>query len=485
MGSTETDELLDRLLLVLGHGADELTRLETYAQTWKDEGDALLRLQDKVAAEALLLAYLASRVSGDNRRLQEAVTTLRVRAEEHIVTNRNAALLRRFPQTAATLGVGFVLLSQFGRLLPNIEKLLRQAVTRGFTTLSERSTFRLMDTRWTYGLLDSGLVRPVDELLPLSTLGASPHPIYTMNEDNYALTHAIYYVTDFGRKLPLTFPQAQTPFLDSFLAWIAIRGDLDLLGEFLIATLTLHQPRTPAFRFAWHLLFKAWDDNGGLTGPEFSSAHFTELQGTEADAYAFSENYHTTFVGGILCAVALTVPWPDLWPHGAESAATIQPTLVRRCTEAAVRAHNVVTHIPVYELSPPQVEDLLEWTASRLLMLLGAPPEPAPLWLRTASDCNLSRDEVARVLFEALLIEAAKSYRLVQLSEALAVGAPHAMLRSPTFTRALEFLLDQELDNGCIGVNWLLTKESDTTAATQAQAAIAGLLAHIARALQA
>lgn len=483
MSSAETQVLLGRLTAALCSGADEITRLEAYAKYWNDEGERLLRLQDKVAAEAILLAYLASRVPLDDSRLQDAVQVLCDHAEAHIVTSRNAAVLRRFPQTAATLGVGFVLLSQLGRSQPSIERLLRRAVTRGFATLSERSTFRLMDTRWTYGLLDVGLVRPVEELLPLSTLGASPHPIYTMNEDNYALTHAIYYLTDFGRRPPLALPQASDQFLDPFLAWNAIRADLDLLGEFLIAALALRQPRSPAFRFAWHLFFKAWDDNRGLVGPEFSSVRFAELCGEEASAYAFSENYHTAFVGGILCAVALTVPWPNSRTQGGGYTLPAHTTLASHCADAAARARNAVDGAPGYEPSLPHAGDLPEWAASRLLMVLGTSPDAAPLWLRAATDCALSREELASVLYDALLVEAARSYSLVQLSEALAVGASHVALRSPTFTRALEFLLDQELDNGFIGVNRLLAEEPDTTAATQAQAAIAGLLANIARAL--
>lgn len=484
MTREDTEGLLGRLIDVLSSGADQLTRLEAYAKYWKDEGGGFLRRQDKIGAEAILLAYLASRVPLEDSRLRDAVELLRDHAEAHIATGRNEALLRRFPQTAATLGVGFVLLSQLDRSKPGIERLLRRALTQNFATLSERSTFRLMDTRWTYGLLESGLVRPVEELLPLSTLGASPHPIYTMNEDNYALTHAIYYVTDFGRRpVPLALQQDCNQLVDPFLAWNAIRADLDLLGEFLIAALALRQPPSPAFQFAWHLIFRAWDDNRGLVGPEFSSVRFAELSGEEATAYAFSENYHTAFVGGILCAVALTVPRLGSQTQGQGHAIHVHPTLASRCLDAAARVRGAVWRAPRYEPSLPQVADLPEWVSSRLLMVLRTSPDPAPLWLHTAMDCDLSREELGNVLYDALLVEAARSYSLVQLTEALAVGASHATMHTATFTRALEFLLDQQLDDGFIGVNRLLAEEPDTIAAAEAQAAIAGLLAHIAGAL--
>ena len=80
-------------------------------------------------------------------------------------------------------------------------------------------------------------------------------------------------------------------------------------------------------------------------------------------------------------------------------------------------------------------------------------------------------------------VAAAKDYRLVQLAEALAVGAEHAGLRSVTFTRVLEFLLDQQLDDGCVGIHQLLGGRGDSAPLAEAQGAIAELLTRIASAL--
>ena len=477
-------ELLDRLVDVLAYAADGLARLERHASHWPEDANAFLRRQDKVAAEAILLAYLASRLPQKPPRLAHAVETVRDQALIHIATERNEALLRRFPQTATTLGVGFVLLSQLGRSQPGVERLLRSALGRGFATLTERSTFRMMDTRWTFGLLDPALVRPVEELVPLSTLGAIPHPIYTMKEDDYALTHAVYYLTDFGRRSPPpTLRLENRQLVDPFLAWNAVRLDLDLLGEFLIAALVLRGPASPAFRYAWHTFFRAWERDGGLVGPEFSAARFAELRGEEAAAYAFWENYHTVFVGGILCAVALLTPRPDV--RGPDRSPEADPALVARCARAAAAARAWIGRQSASarpETSCPSADDLPEWVVSRLLTLLPS-AESSPLWLRTAMDCDLSRPEIAAVLHEALLVAAAKDYRLVQLAEALAVGAEHAGLRSVTFTRVLDFLLDQQLDDGCVGIHQLLGGRGDSTPLTEAQGAIAELLTRIASAL--
>jgi hypothetical protein len=472
--------LLSHLIDVLCRAAGELPNLELWAKHWKGEGDNILRLQDKVAAEAILLAYLASRVPARDPRLQDAIELLADRAAVHIATDRNEALLRRFPQTAATLGVGYVILARLGRGRLAIERILRQALGRGFASLSERSTFRLMDTRWTYGLLDPSLVRPVDELLPLSTFGASPHPIYTMSEDNYALTHAIYYLTDFGsRQASEVAHFGDDRLLDPFLAWTATRLDLDLLAEYLSAALSLRRTLSPSFRFAWQVLFDAWADVGELVGPAFSAARFAELSGEEADAYAFSENYHTQFVGGILCAVALTAPWPgnQAQAPGHGGAAHLSAMLVDRCAQAAARAlHFSHGGRSSEQASRVQPGDLPEWIASRLLMAMQTPADAAPRWLRTAMDCDISREELASVLYDALIVEHARSYNLVQLTEALAVGAEHPGLRSETFSRGLEYLLDQQLDDGFVGINRLLAEDATSAGTIEAQAVIASLL---------
>jgi hypothetical protein len=318
-----------RLLEALDYASEGLDRLDRHAELWPrdrdGEGGGLLRRRDKVAAEALLLAYLASRVVAldpADGALAQAVERLVDRAEREIATGRNEALLRRFPNTATTLGQGFVLLGTLGRGRPEILRLLERAFGRGWATVSERVPYRLMDSRWTYGLLDPSLLGPPDELARFSILGARPHPLHTMSEDDYALTHTLFYLTDFGQTAPSAeLRRRAATLLDPFLEWNAVRGDLDLLGELLISALVLRAPASPAFRFGWEVLRRAWRRPGGLVGPEYSPARFAGLAGDEAAAYAFSENYHTVFVGGILCAVALARPRADGAPWGEPPAA--------------------------------------------------------------------------------------------------------------------------------------------------------------------
>jgi hypothetical protein len=404
-----------------------------------------------------------------------------------------------------------------------------------------------MDARWTFAQLDSaeldsvqldsaqpdsarlesaqrepaqrepGLLGPPEALLPFCTLAAAPHPLSNLSDDDYALTHAVFYLTDFGRRPPPPGLGARAAeLLDPFLAWHSVQLDLDLLGEMLIAALCLRQPRTPALAFAWETFAHTWE-HGGLEGPEYRSERAAALAGEEREAYEVGESYHTTFVGGILCAVALGVtPVPDVvaarrprrktsdlremlreaWAEGAARAhvaGSAPPSaaadgnapdwraLGGRC-RAAARRLGVAE--PVFD--PARGDQLLEDIVARLLQALELPDEPPPSWLGLAMASYVGRERLAPVLGDALLVATARRYRLVQLAAALAATAPHATLRTPTFARAVDFLLDQELPAGGLGVQLLLVAPDEVDAverASTSQIALAWYLAAVATAL--
>ncbi len=252
-----------------------------------------------------------------------------------------------------------------------------------------------------------------------------------MNEDEYAITHAVFYLTDFGHGQPVTgLSFGSGDLLGPYMMWNAVQLDLDLLGEFIIAALALDMPHTPAYRFAWDVLDRAWTEQHSLTGPEFSPDRLAELDGLEADAYAFSENYHTIFVGGILCAVALQghtrAPAPNQMPP-------VEPTaLGERCMEVAQRC--TMQRQASYELPVVLEEDLPEWVVAQLLSSFEEDVASMPAWLQSAMLCPLTRNELSEALYDALLITSSRQYTLVQLAETLAVGAEYRALRtSATF----------------------------------------------------
>lgn len=460
-------ELRRRLIEALAYAAHEIGRLEVLVGHNAEPESGFLRNRDKAAAEALLLAYLALRAGDDDAELRAAATRLVDVAEQQIATPRNEAILRRFPQTVATLGVGYVLLDALGRGRPSVRAILQRAVAGGFAVFSERAPFRIMDTRWTFSQVALGGLGMPEDLLPFSIANGEPHPIYTMNEDEYALTHAIYYLTDFGNR-PFPLPRlART--VDAFILVNAVRGDLDLLVEFLLARIVLRLPESPASSFGWHLVRAAWDTPAGLTGPEYSAGHHATLGGAQAEAYDFAENYHTRFVGGMACAVALTTPPAEEQSptHATTSDAATSDAITSDATE---RCGTAVQHIRATTTAddhaaatdvapePPAPAALLEPIAAKLLTLRGEPVEPPPAWLATAMTCDLDRDQLAAILLDMLLVTACRNYALVHLADTLATAAPHPALRSPTFEVALNFLLNQQLDDGSYGIHALLAE---------------------------
>jgi hypothetical protein len=88
-------------------------------------------------------------------------------------------------------------------------------------------------------------------------------------------------------------------------------------------------------------------------------------------------------------------------------------------------------------------------------------------------------------LYDALLVATCRSYRLVSLADTLAIATGHSSLRSATFVRALEFLLDQALDDGFVGIHRLIGDDRGTEAGWEAQAVIAARLMQLGSALDA
>ena len=107
--------------------------------------------------------------------------------------------------------------------------------------------FRLMDLR---NVLDAGGFQhdlPQTEALYRSTLlHQRPLPHYLTNADVYCLTHAIFYVTDFGAALPgFVGPDDLTghrTLVEQLLGLFVRLGDWDLTSELLLCRRCLISP---------------------------------------------------------------------------------------------------------------------------------------------------------------------------------------------------------------------------------------------------
>ncbi|MGC9479634.1 DUF6895 family protein [Streptomyces sp. WG4] len=177
-----------------------------------------------------------------------------------------------------------------------------------------------------YFLDRGGLTAPpslptVEALLRESVAALAPDVLQLTESETYALTHAVFYATDFGRhRLDLgAGPRAGARLRETVRVLLGVhlaRGNLDLLAELLLCTRALAKgPETsPAERTAWHTLARAARPDGAVPSPVHRPEVLATLTGDKAAAYLFGTCYHTTTAAALAAATLRHRPPDTLRP---------------------------------------------------------------------------------------------------------------------------------------------------------------------------
>jgi hypothetical protein len=190
--------------------------------------------------------------------------------------------------------------------------------------------------------------------------------------------------------------------IDAGLAWHVLSEDFDLLAEFLIDAVCTGTHAGPYAVLGWTLLMAVWQELGFVPGPTFDPVRYRSLSGDGKNAYAFEHVYHTNFVAGMLCAVAITAAPPRL-----------------PLPEAA--GHD------------DELERLLGYAGA-----LRSAHEPTidPTWLRVVSNVRLDDRALLHVLVDAVMIKAARARHWTILTAVLNAATRLGFHRTVTFREA-------------------------------------------------
>jgi Domain of unknown function (DUF6895) len=478
-----------------------IARLDQHATIWADPHDPFVTLVDKIVVESALLARVAARAPASSL-CEHQIAVLCALLVPRARSERNRVLLMRFPHTALSLGLAHVALTELGYPDEEFSELLDRAITSGYADSVERLPYREMEWRWFEGMLH-GRPPTCGDLLPHSILGSDVHPLYMLGADVYALTHAVMFLTDFGR-WPLVGPDlnALQQTVDASIAWMLDAGNLDLLAE-LVMTASMVEPAwSPYVAAGWACLEAAWSSLDCLPGPGFEPEVFSQLEEADRSAYAFRHTYHTTYVGGMLCALLLAGELPTLrarHPMHAAPAAVVED--LERCVVAA-RQFSLQSERssprPAATSSgrkrsgvsasgrPGSTGDVESFTARALV----AAPEIGA-WARAGiaqfeSGVSLEGDsgslEIARVATDAALVSAGRGYDLSRLADALAVAAGLPGPPSSTVIEAGRFLARQQHPSGAIGAHFLIEENRHSPAGRAVTGALADAVAAAAAA---
>ncbi len=196
-----------------------------------------------------------------------------------------------------------------GREDPELRRIIQQAVDGGYAAAFERVPYRQLDLLHTLYLcgIEHDLP-PMDEVLPFTLLCRRPNVLKLADRDIYAITHTLFYATDFGQREPV-WPRGYSPgraveLLEALLVLAEARANADLVGELLCCLYCLGTTASEAADRAWAFLESVQEDNGRVNGPE--GILHPGLNSGDEEFRHWAEGYHTTIVTALAGLLART-----------------------------------------------------------------------------------------------------------------------------------------------------------------------------------
>jgi hypothetical protein len=181
---------------------------------------------------------------------------------------------------------------------------LQRFLDEGNAIHTERTGHGLLELRY---LLDQGRFRhhlPSYAALARRSILHTPFDLVTLTEmDVYAITHAVFFLTNFGQVGLRGFTAAHTRevdrAIDVLLGMHLHKRNWDLAAELVMCHSMLGGANRPIHRYALRALAEAQQPDGAVAGPVYDSAHADELSGAEKADYVFEQCYHTTLVAAL------------------------------------------------------------------------------------------------------------------------------------------------------------------------------------------
>lgn len=299
------------------------------------------------------------------------------------------------------------LLESLGRPLPHLrarcESLL--AADAGAHARPYKPVLNRLELRY---FADRGGFPPPERLPEVSALyeqsiaALGPDVLQLTDSETYALTHVVFYATDFGRHSKRCGgPERLTRLYETVEVLLGVhlaRGDLDLTAELLLCERTLRgkggQEAGGLAPAGWNTLAAAARPDGALPSPVHRPEVMAGLDGDKAAAYLFGTCYHTTLAAALAAAAYTGPSAPAPATRRGEEVGTV-PDLPRADAEAVLRwAHEACEATAVTDAERPVWQSRL-----RPLLVLGIRARDATAAaevLRAARNLGMERESLVR-----------------------------------------------------------------------------------------
>lgn len=322
-------DLEDRVVRALDLAA---TVLDEFGTTgfMDTERPALSFGPDKVIAESAMLAYAAAGAS-TGRRLTSAVAGVADRLVPLCRSRQALADAALEPHRAFKYAIPHLLLTALGSPDERFDDFILAQCTSARSMDADLAPVARMEQQWVMGKWGRRAARTPGRLDVRGTALDKPLDVLTVSrEDTYALTHMLFYVSDFARSPSVCVRRSKAAVLDDVRTLVAryMRlEDYDLSGELLMAWPELDAAWDPVSGFCFRVLADVEDRVGILPCGNLDPRRVAAMSPAESGRYTRATAYHTAFVMGFCCAAALRGSPPERGVPSSERTEVVWPEL--------------------------------------------------------------------------------------------------------------------------------------------------------------
>ncbi len=304
------DDLSRRVVLALEFASGVLDDIESATAS------ALSRIAEKVVAETAMLLYVVAPLRATHPAVETACANLASRLVPLARNTEVQAAVCLDPGKALDHAMAHILLDRLGHADAAFDSLLQSAQQIGRQVGPERLPHRLIEQTWLEQIWPRGTPsrRRQSEAVAASALSRPLDALKASRADIYAFTHSVLYASDMGRQPLASARRRRDIEADALVAlgFALDAQDCDLTVEVLWIWPMLGLRWHPAALFALQGLIEMQDSLGFLPGIGFDAQRVVGMSPEQRERHVRATCYHTVYVMGFLCAVALR---QDRLPH--------------------------------------------------------------------------------------------------------------------------------------------------------------------------
>lgn len=275
---------------------DHLDEFDPFA--WHDSGSAVARR--KSFSELALYAdtALAAGKPADQRIMDHL--------ERRAGDERMMQLLRRDPRDLTLFGPFLQLMERRGKLDGSFRRHLSALISSDALFAVERPPFRMLEVAQLAHVFGVECHRELARSAVRSgCLRYPPNLFASVEMDAYAVTHAVFYLTDFGRgpivDEPVDWEGVRTVLRSALLLW-AGRGNLDVALECAVALRLARDPPSGLEQWVLDKAAAQIAEEGVITSPHGEPGRWAAPLSQKTRHWL--AHYHPTMIAGYLARVA-------------------------------------------------------------------------------------------------------------------------------------------------------------------------------------